>query len=112
MIKVEFLIAAAIVVGLGLLILVSRLGGHDDPDIESGSWRRVDAEVISVLRASNRTFLRVRFSVGTSLIHSDVQYPLADAVPHTGQRVPIRYDPVAPARLVFDLCPSVPTPLI
>jgi hypothetical protein len=112
MIRVEFLIAAAIVVGLGLLILVNRLGRHVDPHVESASWRQVDAEVISVLRASNRTFLRVRFSVGTSLIHSDVQYPLADAVPHTGQRVPIRYDPVAPARLVFDLYPSVRTPLI
>jgi hypothetical protein len=106
MLIVELVVLAGVAVAVGLLALVSRFGGRDDgpdQDIEFATWRRVDAEVISTLRACNRTFLRVRFSVGTSLIQNDVQYPLPGAVPHAGQRVLIRYDPAAPARMVFDL---------
>jgi hypothetical protein len=110
---VELVVLAAVALGIGMLVLVSRFAGRDDerdPGIESADWHRLNAEVISVLRAGNRIFLRVRFQVGTSLIRSDVRYPLPGAVPHAGQRVPIRYDPTAPARVVFDLHPSSRTP--
>jgi hypothetical protein len=106
---VELVVLAAVALGIGMLVLVSRFAGRDDerdPGIESADWRRANAEVISVLRAGNRTFLLVRFQVGTSLIRNDVRYPLPGAVPHAGQRVPIKYDPAAPARVVFDLEPS------
>jgi hypothetical protein len=114
MLTVELVVLAVVAVAMGLLVVVSRFGRRDDasdPDIEFSSWRWADAEVISILRASDRTFLRVRFSVGTSLIQNDVRYPLPGAVPHAGQRVPIRYDPAAPARMVFDLHPTSRTPL-
>jgi len=106
---IALLLIVGLAVGVGLLALVSQPGlGLDglDPEIESANWRRVDAEVISVLRAGNRTFLLVRFAVGTSLIRNDVRYPLPGAVPNAGQRVPIKYDPAAPARVVFDLHPK------
>jgi hypothetical protein len=103
---IAVLLIVGLAEGVGLLVLVSHPGvGLDGPETESANWRRVDAEVISVLRAGHRTFLLVRFTVGTSLIRNDVRYPLPGAVPHAGQRVPIRYDPVAPARVVFDLQP-------
>jgi hypothetical protein len=89
--------------GIGVLVLASVYGGvgqGQDPDTET--WRRVNAEVVSVLRTSTSTFLLVRYVVGTTLIQNDVRYPLPGAVPHAGQRVPIRFDPVAPARAVFD----------
>jgi len=108
MVPVEMLIVAGVAAAVGLLILV-RVSGRDDrmdPEVESASWHRVNAEVISVLRAGNSTFLLVRFQVGTSLIRNDVRYPLPGAVPHAGQRVPIKYDPAGPARVVFDLEPS------
>jgi hypothetical protein len=114
MIAIEMLFAAGLAVAVGILALV-RPGGQDDdrpdPEIETANGRRANAKVISVLRASNRTFLLVRFPVGTSLIRNDVRYPLPGAVPHAGQRVPIKYDLAAPARLVFDLHPSRPTTL-
>jgi hypothetical protein len=112
MLPFEMLFVAGLAAGAGLLALV-RVSGRDDPpdpEIDSASWRRANAEVISVLRAGNRTFLLVRFQVGTSLIRNDVRYPLPGTVPHAGQRVPIKYDPAAPARLVFDLHPVHRTP--
>jgi hypothetical protein len=114
MFGVEILYVAGLAVGVGILVLIRSSGRDDDrpdPEIESANWRRVNAEVISVLRASNRTFLLVRFPVGTSLIRNDVRYPLPGVVPYAGQRVPIKYDPAAPARLVFDLHPSTRTTL-
>lgn len=80
-------------------------------DAEHAAWRPVTAEVVSVLRASNRTFLLVRYHVGTQQIHNDVQYPLAGAVPAPGERVPIRYDPSAPARMEFDTQHAARTPV-
>ncbi|MGW6281243.1 hypothetical protein [Kribbella sp. NPDC055071] len=88
---------------------VWRAGSSAELD-EHADWRRADAEVISILRVADRTFLRVRFSVGTSLVQNDVLYPLPDVVLHVGLRVPIRYDPAAPARVVFDLSPSTIEP--
>jgi hypothetical protein len=108
MIALEMLIVAGSAVAVGILALV-RPGGpsgdRPDREIESANWSRVNAEVISVLHASNRTFLLVRFPVGTSLIRNDVLYPLPGPVPYAGQLVPVKYDPAAPARLVFDLHP-------
>jgi hypothetical protein len=66
----------------------------------------VNAEVISVLRTSTCTFLLVRYVVGSSVIHRDVRYPLPGPVPHAGRRVPIRFDPMSPARAMFDPQPS------
>jgi hypothetical protein len=67
------------------------------------AWRPATAEVVSVLHAGKRTFLLVRYQVGSRLIHNDVMYPLTGDVPTPGHRVPIRYDPTAPARTEFDL---------
>jgi hypothetical protein len=109
MLIVELVVLTGVAVALGLLVVVSRFTGRrDDPDedVESADWLRVNAEVISVLCAGTSRFLRVRFVVGSSVIHSDVRYPLADAVPHAGRRVAIRSAPTAPARVVFDLHPS------
>jgi hypothetical protein len=113
MVPVELLVLAGIAVAVGMPVVASRTAERDDnshPDVELAHWQRVNAEVISTLRAGNRTFLRVRFSVGTSLIQTDVQFPLAGAVPHPGRQVPIRYDPAAPARVTFDVRPSAGRP--
>ena len=107
------LLMVGVALGLGALVLVSvrRRGDQDQEQAtEIENWRRVNAEVVSVLRTSTRTFLLVRYVVGTSLIHNDVLYPLEDAVPHAGQRVPIRCDPLAPAKAVFDRQASTSTP--
>jgi hypothetical protein len=109
MLTIELAVLAGTAATVGVLVFVSRPRGRDeglDPAVESANWRRVDAEVISVLRAGDRRFLLVRFGVGTSIIRNDVRYPLPGTVPYSGQRVPIRYDPAAPARMVFDLHPS------
>jgi hypothetical protein len=114
MIALEVLFVAGSAVAVGILVLVrpsGRDGDRPDPEIESANWCRANAEVISVLHASNRTFLLVRFPVGTSLIRNDVRYPLPGAAPYAGQLVPIKYDPAAPARLVFDLHPVSRTTL-
>lgn len=70
---------------------------------EPAVWLPATAEVVSVLQAGKRSFLLVRYQVGSRLIHNDVMYPLAGEVPTSGHRVPIRYDPTAPARMEFDL---------
>ena len=108
---IVLLLIAGVALGLGVLILVGVHGRADqDPEIETDNWRLVNAEVVSVLRTSTRTFLLVRYVVGTSLIHNDVRYPHSDAVPHAGQRVPIRFDPMSPARAVFDRQAGSPAP--
>ena len=106
------LLTVGVALGIVVLVLVSRLGGVDQAqDPQTENWRRVNAEVVSVLRTSTSTFLLVRYVVGSSLIHNDVRYPLPGVVPHAGQRVPIRCDPMAPARAVFDgQRPSVTPP--
>ena len=102
---IVLLLIVGTALGVGVLVLVSVLGGAGqdrDVEVEHEDWRPANAEVISVLRTSNRTFLQVRYLVGTSLIRNDVRYPLPGAVPHVGRRVPIRYDPLAPARVMYD----------
>ncbi len=74
----------------------------ENPDAVSQTWKPASAEIVSVLRAGNRSFLLVRYQVGTQFIANDVLYPLSGKVPNIGQRVPIKYDPSAPARVVFD----------
>lgn len=114
MMAIQLMILAAVAAGVGLLIKVrwfSRL--EEDQYVECANWRRVNAEVVSVLRAGDRVFLRVRFTVGTSLIQNDVRYDVPGPLPLTGQRVPIKYDPAAPARLVVARPPAArPTPLL
>lgn len=111
-----------VVLGLGSAAVVAfnRLLRADDstirdsePELGSEAWRAVNAQVVSVLRAGNRTFLQVRYQVGTSLILNDVPYPTQSVhgpVPIVGQRVPIRYDPAAPARAVYDPARADRTP--
>jgi Protein of unknown function (DUF3592) len=94
-------IAPLVIVFLTPLGRLRKATGSPAP--ESATWRPATAEVVSVLRASKRTFLLVRYQVGSRLIHNDVMYPLAGEPPAPGQRVPIRYDPTAPARMEFDL---------
>jgi hypothetical protein len=109
MVTVVLVVLAGVIATVCLRALDRRTDASD-PAVEHADWRRVDAEVISMLGVGDRTFLRVRFAVGTSLVQNDVLYPLAGAVPHVGRRVPIRYDPAAPARVAFDLNPSSRTP--
>src|SRR5262245_49589235 len=98
------LIAVAPLVIVFLTPLGRRMRGAPKPTTpESATWRPATAEVVSVLHAGKRTFLLVRYQVGSRLIHNDVMYPLAGEVPAPGRRVPIRYDPTAPARMEFDL---------
>lgn len=113
MLAVEVLLIVGLTMGVCVVLVRGSVERDGDlsPEAESANWRRVDAEVISVLHAGDRRFLLVRFGVGTSVIRNDVRYPLPGAVPYAGQRVPIRYDPAAPARMVFDLHPSGRTPL-
>lgn len=100
---IVLLLMIGVPLGVGVLVLVSVQGGvRQGQEPETETWRRVNAEVVSVMRTSTSTFLLVRYVVGTSLIHNDVRYPISGVVPHAGQRVPIRCDPVAPARAVFD----------
>ena len=81
-------------------LLRSRRTAHTDEPI---AWLPATAEVVSVLQAGKRSFLLVRYQVGSRLIHNDVMYPLTGEIPASGQRVPIRYDPTAPARMEFDV---------
>ncbi len=102
--SIELVVSAGLAV-VGVVILAGWLGGHGaaDPDLEMAGWRRTEAEVLSVLRAGDRTFLLVRFAVGSSVIRNDVWYPLAGPAPTAGRRVPVKYDPESPARVMFDL---------
>jgi hypothetical protein len=114
MMAVQLMILASVAAGVGLLIMVSWFGRLEEaPYVECANWRRVDAEVVSVLRAGHRVFLRVRFTVGTSLIQNDVRYDVPGPLPHTGERVSIMYDPTSPARLVVAPSPTAqPTQLL
>ena len=105
MVMMVLILAIVLALGAGALALYSQFSdAGDSPEHETGTetWRTVNAEVVSVLKAGSRTFLLVRYSVGTSLVHNDILYPLQGEVPVVGQRVPIRYDPSAPARAVYD----------
>ena len=100
------IVTAALVPG-AVMVVSHRLLRADtdrpvDPERGSEAWRPVTAEVISILRAGNRTFLQVRYRAGRSLVRSDVLYPARTPVPLVGQRVRVRYDPAAPARAVYD----------
>jgi hypothetical protein len=105
MVMMVLILAIVFALGAGALAVYSQLSdAGDSPEQEAGTetWRTVNAEVVSVLKAGSRTFLLVRYSVGTSLVHNDILYPLPGEVPVVGRRVPIRYDPGAPARAVYD----------
>lgn len=89
----------------GVLVVLGRRAASDydqDATPESADWRRTVAEVISVLRTRDHTFVLVRYRVGTSLIHNDLVYSLTGPVPHAGQRLRIKYDPWAPAHIAID----------
>jgi hypothetical protein len=109
-----FIVVLALV--SGAVVVANRLLRADtseqsEPDLGSEAWRTATAEVVSILRAGNRTFLQVRYRAGRSLIRTDVLYPAAQGVvPLVTQRVPIRYDPAAPARAVYDLQRAGRTP--
>jgi hypothetical protein len=103
---IVLLLMIGVGLGVGVLVLVNVQGGvgqGQDQDRETENWTRVNAEVVSVLRTSTSTFLLVRYVVGTSLIRADVRYPLPGPVPRAGRRVPIRFDPVSPAKAICDL---------
>lgn len=106
MLTIVLLSIVLIAMGTGVLVVRSLHGwlGPDpvrEPDKGTEGWRRTDAEVVSVLRAGTRTFLEVRYLVGTSVVQSDVFYPAEGGPPLPGRRIPIRYDPAAPARAVY-----------
>lgn len=98
------LVLAGAAMAAGMPVILKRAARHNPlhADTDFAHWSRTDAEVISTLRVRQRIFLRVRFAVGTSIIQTDLELPLNEEVPHTGRRVPIRYDPTAPARATFE----------
>lgn len=102
MLTILVLITVTPLVIVFLVPLVRRAATRQDLEPETESWRPVIAEVVSVLEASNKTFLLVRYPVGTMFFHRDVEYPLAGSAPKYGQRVPVRYNPISPGRVVFD----------
>ncbi len=113
MLSVVLLSIVVAAMGTGVLVVRSLFGwlGPEpvrEPDKGTEAWRRTDAEVVSVLRAGSRTFLEVRYIVGTSVVQSDVFYPVKGEPPLPGRRIPVRYDPAAPARVVFDVSPHSP----
>ena len=100
------IVTAALASG-AVVVVSNRLLREDadrpaEPERGSEAWRPVTAEVVSILRAGNRTFLQVRYRAGRSLIRNDLLYPARTPVPVVGQRVRVRYDPSAPARAVYD----------
>lgn len=106
MLTMILLSIVVLAVGTGVLVVRSLHGwlGPEpvrEPDIGTEAWRRTDAEVVSVLRAGTRTFLEVRYPVGTSIVQSDVYYPVKGEPPLPGRQIPVRYDPAAPARAVY-----------
>jgi hypothetical protein len=94
---------ALVPLAIVFLAPLGKLRRTAEPAPETAVWRPATAEVVSVLHAGKRTFLLVRYQIGSQRIHNDVMYPLAGQAPIAGQRVPIRYDPTAPARMEFDL---------
>jgi hypothetical protein len=79
MMAIQLMVLAAVATGMGLLILISwfiRL--EEDPYVECANWRRVNAEVISVLRGR-------RPRLPTSPLHSrDLAHPERRPVRRTG----------------------------
>jgi hypothetical protein len=104
------LLLAGGAVTAGIRVVIRRAAAHDPSHThaEFAHWSRGDAEVISALRVRSRIFLRIRFIVGTSIIQSDVEFPLTEEVPHAGWRIPIRYDPTAPARVTLEPGAEIP----
>lgn len=101
-------IVLLLIVGLAvctpiLVVVGQRIDPGLDVEAQSGTWRRATGEVISVLRTHSRTFVLVRYPVGTSLIQNHVAYPHRGAMPRAGQRIRIKYDASSPARVEFDL---------
>src|SRR5262245_14757211 len=98
-----FLVVLALV--SGAVVVANRLLRADtseqtEPELGSEAWRTATAEVVSTLKAGNRTFLQVRFRAGRSLIRTDVPYPASQGVvPLVPQRVPIKYAPSDPGHL-------------
>ena len=110
MVLIAMVIVTALVSG-AVMVVSHRLLREDtnrpaEPERGSEGWRPVTAEVVSILRAGNRTFLQVRYRAGRSLVRSDVLYPARTPVPLVGQRVRVRYDPAAPARAIYDGQPA------
>ena len=103
--NIELVICGGLAAVVIEVILAGWWGGRPslDPEPETSGWRQTDAEVLSVLRAGDRTFLLVRFAVGSSVIRNDVWYPLTGPAPTAGRRVPVKYDPESPARVSFDV---------
>lgn len=100
-------IVLSLSIGLAIGVIVLFVAGRRNdrsPDAvgESEIWRQASGEVISVLRTHNRTFVLVRYIVGTTLIQNHVAYPLRGATPRAGHRIPIKYNEMSPARVEFD----------
>jgi hypothetical protein len=102
MFMTALVLIALVPLAIVFLAPLGKLRKTAEPAPGSAAWRPATAEVVSVLHAGKRTFLLVRYQIGSQLIHNDVMYPLAGEAPISGQRVPIRYDPTAPARMEFD----------
>lgn len=103
-VAVALLAVAALLLfgGSGLVVLSKR--GNDDGRTALGtdSWPVVEGDVVSVLKVGGRNFLMVDYRVGSDHLRNDVMNPTAGLAPNVGQRVLVRYDPAAPARVVLE----------
>ena len=93
-----WLAIAGAAAAVGIPIALSRAPAQVSPKADLAYWNRINAEVISMIRVRDHIFLRVRFTVGTTIIQTDVELPSTEPIPHAGRQVAIRYDPTAPAR--------------
>jgi hypothetical protein len=103
-VAVALLAVAALLLfgGSGLVVLSKR--GNDDagpPALGTDSWPVVEGDVVSVLKVGGRNFLMVDYRVGSDHLRNDVMNPTAGPAPIVGQRVHVRYNPAAPARVVL-----------
>jgi hypothetical protein len=103
MLMTALVLIALVPLAIVFLAPLGRIRKAESASDAAVAWRPATAEVVSVLHAGKRTFLLVRYQVGSRLIHNDVMYPLTGDVPTPGYRVPIRFDPTAPARMEFDI---------
>jgi hypothetical protein len=97
-------VAALLLFGGSGLVMLSKRGNDDagPPALGTDSWPVVEGDVVSVLKVGDRKFLMVDYRVGSDHLRNDVMNPTAGPAPIVGQRVFVRYDPAAPARVILE----------
>lgn len=97
-------VAALLLFGGSGLVVLSKRGNDDAGSTARGTdlWPVVEGDVVSVLKVGGRNFLMVDYPVGSDHLRNDVMNPTAGLAPIVGQRVSVRYDPAAPARVILE----------